>query len=85
MNPDPGSAFHKFLTPFPDLGPKKNAESIRSRLRHSGSVERLARIERSVDASTVQPVTLACLRDLFQVQTQLLFRLPNYLEVTALF
>jgi len=35
VTPDSGPVFHKFLTP--DLGPKKNAESCRSRLQHSGS------------------------------------------------
>jgi len=36
MTPDPGPVFKKFFTPDP--GPKKDAESCRSRLRHSESV-----------------------------------------------
>ena len=36
VTPDPGPFFHKFLTPGPDPGPKKNAESCWSQLRHSG-------------------------------------------------
>ena len=38
VTPDPGPVFRKFLTPGPDPGPKKNVESCRSRLRHSGSM-----------------------------------------------